>query len=218
VTKRLRVLLVDDHATVRHGLRLLIDSQADMQVVGEASDGATAAVQADALTPDVVIMDISMPGVNGLAATRAIVQLPRRPMVVALTRYNDQAYLQEVLRAGAAGYVLKQSASSELLHAIRAIAAGGQYVDSALTAKITHVLLDREGRKGASAKSPITERETEVLRLIAWGHSNKEIAAQLDLSVKTVEVHKANAMRKLGFGGRIDIVRYAILRGWLQDS
>ena len=214
----LRVLLVDDHATVRHGLRLLIDSQPDMEVVGEAADGAEATKQTMALAPDVVVMDISMPGVNGLAATRTLAELPRRPHVVALTRYGDHAYLQEVLRAGASGYVLKQSASTELLQAIRAIAGGGHYLDSALTSRVTDLFLDREGRKSTQRRAAITDREAEVLRLIAWGHSNKEIAAQLDLSVKTIEVHKANAMRKLGFGGRIDIVRYAILQGWLQDG
>jgi len=214
----LRVLLVDDHATVRHGLRLLIDSQPDMEVVGEAADGAEATKQTMALAPDVVVMDISMPGVNGLVATRTLAELPRRPHVVALTRYGDNAYLQEVLRAGASGYVLKQSASTELLQAIRAIAGGGHYLDSALTSRVTDLFLDREGRKSTQRRAAITDREAEVLRLIAWGHSNKEIAAQLDLSVKTIEVHKANAMRKLGFGGRIDIVRYAILQGWLQDG
>jgi DNA-binding NarL/FixJ family response regulator len=213
----LRVLLVDDHATVRHGLRLLIDSQHDMRVVGEASDGGAALKQAQVLAPDVVVMDISMPGVNGLVATREIAKLQPRPVVVALTRYGDKAYLQEVLRAGAAGYVLKQSASAELLQAIRAIAVGGQYLDSALTSRVTDAFLERDSRKGGP-RPTITDRESEVLRLIAWGHSNKEIAAQLDLSVKTIEVHKANAMRKLGFRGRIDIVRYAILQGWLQDS
>src|SRR5262249_47567816 len=161
------------------------DSQPDMTVVGEAADGAEALKQTAALAPDVVVMDISMPGVNGLVATRELNKLARKPRVVALTRYGDDAYLQEVLRAGASGYVLKQSASAELLQAIRAIAAGGNYLDSALTSRVTDVFLDREGRT-SSRRPAISDRESEVLRLIAWGNSNKEIAAQLELSVKTI--------------------------------
>ena len=138
--------------------------------------------------------------------------------MVALTRYSDDAYLQELLRAGVAGYVLKQSASIELLQAIRAAAAGGQYLDSAVTARVTVGFLSRDGKRARQARPSLTERETEVLRLIARGYSNKEIASQLELSVKTVEVHKANGMRKLSLRGRIDIVRFAILQGWMQDG
>ena len=213
----LRVMLVEDHLTVRQGLKLLIDSQSDMTVVGEASDGATAIACAVDLEPDIVVMDIAMPGVNGLVATRSIRDRVPGAAIVTLTRYSDDAYLQELLRAGVSGYVLKQSASAELLQAIRAVAAGGQYLDSAITARVTGGFMSREGQKNRQQPS-ITDREAHVLRLIAWGHSNKEIAAQLDLSVKTVEVHKANAMRKLALRGRIDIVRYAVLRGWLHDT
>src|SRR6185295_12377010 len=184
----------------------------------EASDGDAAVQGAIAFSPDIVVMDISMPGTNGLAATRTLKQLRPDAAIVVLTRHGDDAYLQEFLRAGVSGYVLKQSASSELLQAIRAVAAGGQYLDSTLSSRLTTAFLDRQSSRGGQRRPQLTERESEVLRLIAWGHSNKEIAAQLDLSVKTVEVHKANAMRKLEFRGRIDIVRYAILQGWLQDS
>ncbi len=213
----LRILLVEDHVTVRQGIRLLIDGQSDMTVVAEASDGASAIEKAANLNPDVIVMDLAMPGVNGLGATRTIRERLPGAVIVALTRYNDDAYLHELLRAGVAGYVLKQSSSAELLQAIRAVAGGGQYLDSAITARVTVGFAGRNTPKGRPVPS-ITEREAQVLRMIAWGHSNKEIAAKLDLSVKTVEVHKANAMRKLSLRGRIDIVRYAVLQGWLHDN
>ena len=213
----LRILLVDDHVTVRHGLRLLIDNQADMKVVSEASDGNAAVRNAIAMKPDVIVMDISMPGMNGLAATRALKQKQPGVAIVTLTRHADDAYVQELLRAGVSGYVLKQSAPTELLQAIRAAAAGGQYLDSTLTPRVTARLLGRADKVNKPAGTP-SERESEVLRLIASGHSNKEIAGRLSLSVKTVEAHKANAMRKLGLTGRIDIVKYAVLQGWLENA
>ena len=213
----LRILLADDHVTMRHGLKLLIDSQADMKVVSEASDGEAAVQNAIALKPDVVVMDISMPGMNGLAATRALKQQQPATAIVTLTRHGDDAYVQELLRAGVSGYVLKQSAPNELLQAIRAAAAGGQYLDSALTARVTARAIGRADKvkKGGVA---LSDRESDVLRLIASGYSNKEIAGQLSLSVKTVEAHKANAVRKLGLSGRIDIVNYALLQGWLNKT
>lgn len=213
----LRILLADDHVTVRHGLRLLIDGQADMKVVAEASDGAAALRHALELAPDVVVMDISMPGTNGLVATRTLKQERPAIAVITLTRHGDDAYLQELLRAGVSGYVLKQSAPAELLQAIRVAAAGGQYLDSTLRARAVAGRLARGGMVG-KAGATVTDRESEVLRLIASGYSNKEIGAQLSVSVKTVEAHKANAMRKLGLAGRIDIVKYAILQGWMNDT
>jgi len=214
----LRILLADDHVIVRHGLRLLIDSQPDMTVIAEAGDGETAVQRAVQLKPDVIVMDISMPGMNGLIATRKLRQLQPGAAIVTLTRHSDDAYLQELLRAGVSGYVLKQSAPTELLHAIRAAAAGGQYLDSALTARVTAGFLGKPGKREARPGATVSERESEVLRLNASGYSNKEIASRLSLSVKTVEAHKANAMRKLELNGRIDIVKYAILQGWLHHS
>jgi DNA-binding NarL/FixJ family response regulator len=214
----LRVLLADDHVTVRHGLKLLIDGQPDMKVVSEASDGDSAVQQALSMKPDVVVMDISMPGVNGLVATRRLKEVQPDAAIVTLTRHGDDAYLQELLRAGVSGYVLKQSPPTELLQAIRAAAAGGQYLDSSLTPRVTAGFLGRKGKGTSEAGVSLTEREADVLRLIASGYSNKEIAARLSLSVKTVEAHKANAMRKLGLTGRIDIVKYAILQGWLHNA
>jgi DNA-binding NarL/FixJ family response regulator len=215
-TAPLRILLADDHVTVRHGLKLLIDTQPDMKVISEASDGKTAMQSALAVKPDVIVMDISMPGMNGLAATRALKQKQPNVVIVTLTRHGDDAYVQELLRAGVAGYVLKQSAPTELLQAIRAAAAGGQYLDSTVTARMTARLLGRADRSSKPVVD-LSDRESAVLRLIAAGYSNKEIAAQLSLSVKTVEAHKANAMRKLGLRGRIDIVKYAVLQGWLES-
>ena len=215
---RLRILLADDHVVVREGLRLVIEGQRDMIVVCEAGDGATAIQQAQELKPDVVIMDISMPGMNGLVATRALTRVLPNCVVVTLTRHGDDAYLQELMRAGASAYVLKQSAPAELITAIRTCASGGQYLDSALTARVTADFLGRDGRKVSQSGGTPSDRESEVLRLIAAGYSNKEIATRLTLSVKTVEAHKANAMRKLGLNGRIDIVKYAILQGWLKDD
>ena len=213
----LRILLADDHVTVRHGLKLLIDSQPDMNVVSEVSDGEAAIRGALELKPDVVVMDISMPGMNGLAATKKLKQQQPNAAIITLTRHSDDAYLQELLRAGALGYVLKQSAPAELLQAIRAAAAGKAYLDSTLAKRVTSGFLAREGRTN-EAGAVLTDREAEVLRRIASGYSNKETAARLSLSVKTVESHKANAMRKLGLKGRIDIVKYALLQGWLSDT
>jgi two-component system response regulator NreC len=213
----LRILLADDHVTVRHGLRLLIDSQADMLVISEASDGQAAIQNAIAVKPDVIVMDISMPGMNGLAATRVLKKQQPDIAIVTLTRHGDDAYIQELLRAGVSGYVLKQSAPTELLQAIRAAAAGRQYLDSAVTARVTARLVGRAD-KVHQPIATLSEREAEVLRLIAAGYSNKEIAGRLTLSVKTVEAHKANAMRKLGLTGRIDIMKYAVLQGWLENT
>jgi DNA-binding NarL/FixJ family response regulator len=206
----IRVLLADDHETVRQGLRMLVDDQADMEVVGEASDGAAAVAQVSALVPDVAVMDVSMPRMNGLAATRAIRESKVATAVVALTRYNDPAYVKELLDAGAAGYVLKQSPSDELLKAIRAAARGSQHLDAAIN-------VASDMRRSRAAGPSITGREQDVLRLMALGYSNKEIAQQLEVAVKTVEVHKANAMRKLELDGRIDVIKYAALRGWLEE-
>jgi len=136
---------------------------------------------------------------------------------MALTRHQEEGYLHQMLRAGASGYILKQSPPAELLHAIRAIANGGKYLDSAVAGKMMGSYVGR-ATGSAEMTAALTDRETEVLRLISWGHSNKEIASRLDLSVKTVEAHKANGMKKLGMSSRIDIVRYAVLQGWLDNS
>jgi DNA-binding NarL/FixJ family response regulator len=208
----IRVLLVEDHETVREGLRLLLDSQPDIEVVGEAADGRLAVEYSQRLNPQIVIMDLSMPEMNGLAATQAIKQSNPETAIVALTRHDDAAFVEELKKAGASAYVLKQSASRELLEAVRAVAVGGSYLDTALKAREMRTIDDLATRAPA-----VSEREKQVLRMMAVGHSNKEIAAALGITVKTVEVHKANAMRKLRLRGRIDVVRFAILHGWLQE-
>jgi DNA-binding NarL/FixJ family response regulator len=208
----IRVLLAEDHETVREGLRLLLNAQPDMQVVGEASDGRGAGDGAAALAPDVVVLDLSMPGVSGLAAARAMKKAGAKSAIVALTRHDDDAYVQELLEAGASAYVLKQSPSDELVRAIRMAAQGRRYLDPALPPPDE----SRDPRRRATTPRA-TDREVEVLRLVAQGHSNKDIAATLNISVKTVEVHKANAMRKLGLRGRTDVVRYAVMNGWLNE-
>jgi DNA-binding NarL/FixJ family response regulator len=208
----IRVLLVDDHETVREGLRLLVNAQADMEVVGEAGDGKAALDQVAALRPGVVVLDLTMPGMSGLNTARALKENGGGTAVVALTRHDDDAFVQELVNAGAVAYVLKQSSSATLLNAIRAAAAGGRFLDPALPPPE----YPRDPRRRAETP-PVTERETEVLRLMAIGHSNKDIAAALNISVKTVEVHKANAMRKLNLRGRTDVVRYAVMNEWLKD-
>lgn len=210
-------MIAEDHATVREGLKLIINAQSDMEVVADAEDGRTAVELAQKLLPHIALMDISMPGLNGLKATAKLKECCPQVHVLALTRHKDDGYLQQVLKAGASGYILKQSPPVELLHAIRAVAKGGKYLDPALAGK---VMGQYSGRRSVSTegRADVSDREIEVLRMVAWGHSNKEIASHLDLSVKTIEVHKANAMKKLGMASRIDIVRYAVLQGWLQDT
>jgi DNA-binding NarL/FixJ family response regulator len=215
---KVRILLAEDHDTVREGLRLILNAQPDMEVVGEAEDGREAVARARALSPDVVVMDISMPRLNGLKATRALKECCPAAKVLTLTRHADDGYLQQLLRAGVSGYILKQSRSAELLHAVRSVAAGGKYIDPAITEKVLGDYRSRQSPPGPGSKSVLTPREEEVLRLIAWGYSNKEIAGRLELSVKTVETHKANAMHKLGMASRTDIVRFALLQGWLEDT
>jgi len=212
---KIRILLAEDHETVRQGLKLLIDAQTDMEVVGEAGDGDAAVERAKALHPDVAVVDIAMPRSNGLIAARGIKASAPATEIVALTRYADSAYVKELLAVGAIGYVLKQSASSELLRAIRAASRGERHLDASFLERDVRRTERLQSRRTGS---PITEREREVLRLMALGHSNKEIALALDVSVKTVEVHKANAMRKLELAGRIDVIRYAILQGWLTEA
>jgi len=215
----IRVLLAEDHEIVRSGLRLLVDAQPDMQVIAEAADGEQALARIADSAPDVAVLDLTMPNLGGVAVARRLATTPDAPSttsttsttaIVVLTRHADEAYVRELLAAGVAGYVLKQSSSDELLRAIRAAARHERYVDPACKEQLE--------REHAETDHPaITPREREVLRLMAVGHSNKEIGSMLAISVKTVEVHKANAMRKLRLGGRTDVVRYAVLHEWMKD-
>lgn len=216
---KLRILLADDHETVRTGLRVILNAQADMEVVGEAADGQAVIEKTQELQPDVVLMDVSMPRLNGLQATKTLRERAPAVKVLTVTRHGDVAYLHQLLQAGASGYVLKQSRAAEVLQAIRAIASGGTYIDSAMTADaLAAPVRAMAAGRGRAAAPYLSPRETDTLRLVARGYSNKEIAAQLNVSVKTIETHKGNAMHKLGMRNRIDIVRYAMLQGWLDET
>jgi two-component system response regulator NreC len=215
---KLRIMIAEDHETVREGIKLLINAQPDMEVIDEVSNGVTAVSNAQALAPDVVIMDVSMPGGTGFQATEKLNELCPEVKVVALTRHTDKAYLHQLVRAGADGYVLKQSPAAELLRAIRAVAEGRQYLDPAMTGTVLAGYMNEPSPFNSGRQFWISKREEEVLRLIAWGYSNKEIAGRTDISVKTVEAHRANAMRKLDLHSRIDIVRFALMQGWLQED
>jgi two-component system, NarL family, response regulator NreC len=215
---KLGVILADDHQMLREGLRLLINSQVDMEVVGEAENGEVAVVLAQKLQPDVVVMDISMPEMNGLKATQCLIRSCPKIKVLILTRHTDDGYLQQLLQSGSSGYVLKQSASDELVRAIRVIACGQIYLDPAVASEVVGNIFKAHKVRGSSLGKNLSAREEEVLRLVAWGFLSKEIAARLQISIKTVDAHKTNAMVKLGMKSRIDIVRYALLQGWLQDN
>lgn len=214
----LRVFLVDDHAVLREGLMGLINRQTDMQVVGQASDGQAVLRQVPDMNAEVVVMDISMPKMNGIEATEKLKQIAPQSKVVILTRHCDVGYLRMIMQVGAAGYVSKQSASVDLLAAIRTVAAGGTFIDRELTGQLLNNYLGRQLPQTNGALVDMTEREESVLRLIAWGHSNKEIADKLGISVKTVEYHKARSMDKLALHSRAEVVNYALHRGWLQEN
>jgi len=215
---KVQVLVAEDHQTVREGLVMLINREPDMQIVGEAADGLEAIKRAKELRPQVIVMDLSMPGMSGLVATRKLKQLMPDMQVVALTRHDESGYLQELLQAGASGYVLKQSPSEELIRAIRAVVHGKSYLDPSITTEVFKNYTTRESKSFSGANESLTKREQEVLQYIAAGYSNKEIAARMDISIKTVEAHKANSTRKLGLKSRIDIVNYALLQGWLKSA
>ena len=214
----LRIFLADDHAVVREGLKSLIDAQPDMEVTGEAGDGNAACELVPGLRPDVVIMDVSMPGMNGAKATEQLRQTCPQVKVLALTVHEDKGYLRQLLEAGAAGYVLKRAAAEELIRAIRTVAAGGVYLDPALAGAVVGGFVRKLPGKGMPQGADLSDREAEVVRLVAEGHSNKEIASRLGLSVKTVETYKARSLEKLGLRSRADLVRYAVGRGWLQGT
>ena len=211
---KLNVLLADDHAVVREGLKRLIEAQPDMKVVGEAADGREAVDKAMRLCPEIAVIDVSMGELNGAEATRLLLQACPGAKVLALTVHEDKSYLRELLDAGASGYVLKRAAADELVRAIRAVASGGVYVDPRVAGKLLRTFAEPHASPG-NRNADLSERETAVMRLIAQGYTNKEIAAQLGVSVKTVETYKARSMEKLGLRSRVDIVRLATERGWL---
>jgi two-component system, NarL family, response regulator NreC len=214
----IRVLLADDHAIVREGLKALINAQPGLEVVGEAADGLTALALAAELDPDVAVVDMSMPGLNGAQVTSRLLQARPGRKVLALTVHEDRAYLRLLLDAGATGYVLKKAAAEELVRAIRAVAAGEMYLDRTMAGAARDDNSPSQPVYHEPSEVELSEREAEVVQLIAQGYSNKEIAARLRLSVKTVETYKMRSMEKLGMRSRVDIVRYACRRGWLVES
>ena len=215
---KLRIFLADDHAVVREGLKSLVNAQPDMEVIGEAADGRTAWEQAKDCQPDIVIMDLSMPQLNGAQATERLTQACPQVKVLALTVHEDKGYIHQLLQAGASGYVLKLAAAEELIHAIRIVAAGGVYLDPTVARKIVANYMHKPSLGDAVQRSQLSDRETEVLCLIAKGYTNKEIAAHLDLSVKTVETYKTRLLKKLDLRSRAEIVRYALRQGWLHET
>jgi DNA-binding NarL/FixJ family response regulator len=216
--KKLRILLADDHNIVREGLKLLINSQPDMQVVGEAANGKEVLVKARDLKPDVVVMDLSMPELNGLQATERLkAELPEMK-VVALTAHEDESYLRQLCKVGAAGYVLKRSAGDELVKAIGTVARGGVHFEASLASKALAKQVTGSPMKGESRARDLSDREKEVLIMLAWGYSNKEIAGRLILSVKTVETYKLRVGEKLGLRSRTEMVQHALRQGWLNET
>ncbi|MGA2243036.1 MAG: response regulator transcription factor [Verrucomicrobiota bacterium] len=216
--KRLRILLADDHKIIRDGLKLLVNDQPDMHVVGEAGNGREVLEKARELKPNVVVMDLSMPEMNGLQATARLKEERPEIKVVALTVHEDESYLRQLCQAGAAGYVLKRSAGDELIQAIRTVAKGGLFFDATLANKALAGQRAPSTIKGETHTAELSEREKDVLIQLAWGFSNKEIAAKLRISVKTVETYKVRIGEKLGLRSRSDIVQYAMRQGWMNET
>lgn len=215
---KLRVLLADDHMIVREGLKTLINAQSDMEVVGEAENGLVALQCAADLSPDVVVMDVSMPEMNGVEATRRLKKEAPEIKIVVLTVYEDISFLRQLLKAGASGYVIKRAVVDELVHAVRICASGGAYIEPALAGQVLSSYISRASAAGSPSELELSDRETQVLRLVAYGYSNKEIAAKLSISVKTVETYKIRLMGKLNLRSRVEMVRYALRQGLMRDD
>jgi two-component system, NarL family, response regulator NreC len=211
----IRVLIVDDHAVVRTGLRRVLDAEPDIETVGEAPDAERAVFAAIESKPDVVLLDVMMPGRSGIEALPSLLQAVPEARVLILSMQDDPRYVREAFEAGASGYVLKEAADTEVVGAVRAVAAGESYVHPALGARL--VAADAEARRRADA-DPLSEREREVLRLLALGHTNQEIASMLYISVRTAETHRAHIMQKLRLGSRAELVRYAMAAGLLAPE
>lgn len=211
----IRVLVVDDHAVVRTGLRRVLDAESDIETVGEAPTAERAVFEALEHSPDVVLMDVVMPGKSGIEGMPALLQAVPSAKVLVLSMQDDPRYVREAFDAGASGYVLKEAADSEVVSAVRAVAAGERYVHPVLGARL--IAAEAEERKRAEV-DPLSEREREVLRLLALGHTNQEIAKMLYISVRTAETHRAHIMQKLGLSSRAELVRYALSEGLLDED
>lgn len=208
----IRILLADDHALVRHGFRMILAAQPDMEIAGEAGNGREAVELAEKLKPDVVVMDVTMPELNGIEATRRLIEISPRTRVLALSMHKDAVYVREILRAGARGYLLKDSADSDLLAAVRAVAKGEGYLSPA----VSDAVLSDYRRHVTDPLDLLTTREREVLQLIAEGKTNKEIATSLNLSVYTVEAHRGRLMEKLNLHSTGELVRFAVRSGLID--
>jgi DNA-binding NarL/FixJ family response regulator len=211
----IRVLVADDHAVVRTGLRRILDAEDDIETVGEAATADRAIFEAMEHKPDVVLMDVTMPGGSGVDALPALLQSVPDTHVLMLSMHDDPAYVRAAFEGGASGYVLKDAADSEVVAAVRAVAAGERYVHPVLGAKLVEA--ESEERKRAEA-DPLSEREREVLRLLALGHTNQEIASMLYISVRTAETHRAHIMQKLRLASRAELVRYALDAGLIETT
>jgi two-component system, NarL family, response regulator NreC len=209
-----RVLIVDDHAVVRSGLKLVLEADEGIEPVGEAGSARDAIFEARALKPDVILLDVVMPDQSGLEIIPTLLHENPDTKILVLSMQDDPRYVREAFDAGASGYVLKEAADSEVVAAVREVAGGGRYVDPELGARL--VAAESEERRRAE-EDPLSEREGEVLRLLALGHTNQEIAKQLYISVRTAETHRAHIMQKLRLTSRAELVRYAIDRGLLED-
>jgi len=214
----IRILMVDDHPVVLAGLNALIGADPDFLIVGKARDGRTALRMALELAPDVVVLDISLPEMNGVELAAALRSERPEVRVLVLTVHEERAYLRQLVELGVRGYLLKRSAADELPRAIHAVATGGLYLDPAIAGKVVGRLARDAASPQGGQTAELSEREADVLRLVAGGHSNKAISARLGISVKTVETYKARAMEKLGFRSRVDVVRYAADQGWLREQ
>jgi two-component system, NarL family, response regulator NreC len=211
----IRVLIVDDHALVRTGLRLLLEREEDIEVVGEAGDGDAGVRAARLEKPDVVLLDVVMPDRTGIEACAEIVAASKGGRVLMLSMQDDPSYVREAFASGASGYMLKEAADTELVRAVREVAGGGRYVHPTLGARLAEAEVEAARR---AATDPLSDREREVLRLLALGHTNQEIAKTLFISVRTAETHRAHIMQKLGLGTRAELVRYALVNGLLDES
>jgi len=215
---KLKIVLADDHGVVRDGLKLLINSQSDLEVVGEATDGQAALEMISRLVPDVAVLDISMPLLNGIELVKQLKARGVTSKLLALTANEDREYMQVLLKQGAVGYLLKRSAASDLLQAIRTVAAGGRYLDPAVIEDVVGGLFASFPKHPGAVQELLSDRERDVLRMIAQGYTNKEIGTRLDISAKTVESYKSRAIQKTGLRGRAEIVRYSLEQGWLKKD
>ncbi len=210
----IRVLVVDDHAVVRSGLRLLLGQETDIECVGEAGNADEAVHEARRLKPDVILLDVVMPGTSGIEAAPALRQAAPDSKLLVLSMQDDPSYVREAFAAGARGYVLKEAADTEVVAAVREVAGGGRYVHPTLGARLAAAEADAQARAEAD---PLSEREREVLRLLALGHTNQEIAKMLYISVRTAETHRAHIMQKLRLSTRAELVRHALESGLLEE-